>query len=436
MKCDCSVVLCGAASLSTMPCERCSSKTAKGQQKLCSRCRKIYEKEDGFKKVIVNDVLMYAETHRHGSSKDALVNAIASRCDSDNILSAKDTLVYHFADTGVLHSEMLVHRQNSPNRTDDMANTEDILKALESLEENNIDVTFVSDNWKVLPKSTPEEMTEIGVCQRLALLEAKFERYDLRLSDMCVDIKATKDKVSVIEGESAAHGDQLQQLVGSALMTQGGSKNNNTATTSAPTSPSLAQVVAGSTNAANSVKVSTRVADAPPAGVSVTSNGAHANPLSNRVDDDGFITPRHHAQQQMRLFRQEQKKNMMAQRGPTSHPTPRSGQHQLQAANGGGEAVRRTRRQGLVGEASGTGISATAASREFFVTYVNKECTLEQMKQHINFHGITERDLAIREGNDYNSFVLKISVEDVEKVRNPSMWPKGVFVRKFFTAKK
>ena len=95
----------------------------------------------------------------------------------------------------------------------------------------------------------------------------------------------------------------------------------------------------------------------------------------------------------------------------------------------------RKQRQGVVGEACDTGISSAPASREFFITYVTKECDEAKMKQHINSHGITERNLTLREGNDYNSFVLKVSVGDVDKVRNPAMWPQGIYVRKFYTNK-
>ncbi len=72
---------------------------------------------------------MYAETHRHGSRKDALVNAIATHCDSEGILMTKD---------------MLIQRHSSTNRSNGMASTEDIIKGLKQLDEDGIEVTRVT----------------------------------------------------------------------------------------------------------------------------------------------------------------------------------------------------------------------------------------------------------------------------------------------------
>ncbi len=91
-----------------------------------------------------------------------------------------------------------MHRQNSTNQSDGMANDEDIIKCLTDVEENSIAVTFVSDKWNELPKSTTEQMTDVGLCQRIATLEAKFERYNVNLTDMCVDVIINKDKYIIM----------------------------------------------------------------------------------------------------------------------------------------------------------------------------------------------------------------------------------------------
>ncbi len=95
------------------------------------------------------------------------VPQITTHCDNESIVIAKDTLVYHFAESGILHEDMLMHRQNSTNRSNDMANAEDIIKCLSELKENSIAVTFVSYKWHKLPKSTPQQMTDVGLCQRI-----------------------------------------------------------------------------------------------------------------------------------------------------------------------------------------------------------------------------------------------------------------------------
>ncbi len=88
------------------------------------------------------------------------VPQITTHCDNESIVIAKDTLVYHFAESGILHEDMLMHRQNSTNRSNDMSE-------LSELKENSIAVTFVSYKWHKLPKSTPQQMTDVGLCQRI-----------------------------------------------------------------------------------------------------------------------------------------------------------------------------------------------------------------------------------------------------------------------------
>ena len=127
----------------------------------------------------------------------------------------------------------------------------------------------------------------------------------------------------------------------------------------------------------------------------------------------------------MRRFRQQQKAQMMANddaRVPQTGPVNQR---------------RRQGRQGVMGMANNTVISAAPApNRDFFVTYVNKSCGLDQMWQYISDKSINVRDLKIKEGDDYNSFILTVSASEAPKVRDASMWPQGVFVRKYFPAKK
>ncbi len=90
-----------------------------------------------------------------------------------------------------------------------------------------------------------------------------------------------------------------------------------------------------------------------------------------------------------------------------------------------------------MGQATGPGlISAAGPSRELFVTYVSKICDLETMRQHMRSTGVVERDLSIKEGDDYNYFVLKVALEDSDKVKDPALWPKGVYVRRYYPARK
>ncbi len=50
--------------------------------------------------------------------------------------------------------------------------------------------------------------------------------------------------------------------------------------------------------------------------------------------------------------------------------------------------------------------------------------------------GVVEHELSIKEGDDYNSFVLKVALEDSDKVKDPALWPKCVYVRRYYAARK
>ncbi len=90
-----------------------------------------------------------------------------------------------------------------------------------------------------------------------------------------------------------------------------------------------------------------------------------------------------------------------------------------------------------MGQSAGPGlISVAGPNREHFVTCVSKICDLESMQQNVRSTGVVEHDLSIKKGDDYNSFVLNAALEDSEKVKDPALWPKGVYVRRYYPAGK
>ena len=49
--------------------------------------------------------------------------------------------------------------------------------------------------------------------------------------------------------------------------------------------------------------------------------------------------------------------------------------------------------------------------------------------------GVDYRSLKLVQGQFYNSFVLTVSFNDVSKITDPSFWPDGIWVRKYYPAK-
>ncbi len=58
------------------------------------------------------------------------------------------------------------------------------------------------------------------------------------------------------------------------------------------------------------------------------------------------------------------------------------------------------------------------------------------MRQNVRSTGVVEHNLSVKEVEDYNSFVLKVVLEDSDKVKNPALWPKGVYVSRYYPARK
>ncbi len=94
----------------------------------------------------------------------------------------------------------------------------------------------------------------------------------------------------------------------------------------------------------------------------------------------------------------------------------------------------RGRRGVIMGHGAGTGLRADPLpNRDFFISRIHKDDGLEVMRQYIRSEGVVIKDLAQTSHADsvFNSFKLSVVVTDVQKVRDPSMWPCGVFIRKW-----
>ncbi len=65
---------------------------------------------------------------------------------SEDILHAKKELIKQLGEFEILHEDMKTNRQNSNNRTDDMANCDDIVVVLGNLEDKSVMSVFVINN--------------------------------------------------------------------------------------------------------------------------------------------------------------------------------------------------------------------------------------------------------------------------------------------------
>ena len=88
----------------------------------------------------------------------------------------------------------------------------------------------------------------------------------------------------------------------------------------------------------------------------------------------------------------------------------------------------------LVGQAQNTGLlAAPMPSRDFFISRVNKNVTVDQLGAYIKSKGVEYRNLIKTNHADavHGSFRLTISLSDVKNVQNAAFWPKDLWVRKW-----
>ncbi len=156
--------------------EACKGKVS-GKNKLCDKCNKSESAaaaEAGVVKTIKNELLMCTEWHRQCSTREVLENVLSGHFSAEHVDEVRSCLVSELDDLGFFHSDIHKQRQMSNNRTEVMVMSGDIIKALEDLERNHIEIDFVAENWDILPKYKPEESTNLSIAERMAELEAKF----------------------------------------------------------------------------------------------------------------------------------------------------------------------------------------------------------------------------------------------------------------------
>ncbi len=100
--------------------------------------------------------------------------------------------------------------------------------------------------------------------------------------------------------------------------------------------------------------------------------------------------------------------------------------------NGTSHSGNRGSRGVIMGQGAGSLRTAPLPNRDFFISRIHKDDGLEVMRQYIRSKRVVIKDCVqtIHADSVFNSFKLSVVVTDVEKVRDPSMWPSSVFIRK------
>ena len=318
----------------------------------------------------------------------------------------------HFEDSNLL--EPMQTRLTWCNRTDREAMNDDILRGIGSLIENGIKVQCIARVWKLIPKSHPEGVNELSIAEKLADLEGKLKVLVDTLDGTKFDVVTNSQKISAMETDSKLHGQLIQQVLVKT--------NIHNAKY-----PSLAEVFAGgSSNRPLQMTGGTNRDGAPDSNDNdqcerkeEADHESQPIPVSPRIDSttqqlrDTFVIP---ADQRRKQNKQLQRENRSKQ--------PRNTQ--------------------MRGTIIGQGIDAAGVTmvpppdRDFFICRVHKSDAISEVGEYITRKGVKFRKLtkASNDNAKLNSFKLTIPVDDINKVKDPLLWPKGWNVRRWYVKAK
>lgn len=379
----------------------CGNK-AKKNNSLCDTCKqKVTDAQNGVQKEICDEILMYASFHRNTSAKDCIVAALNATCDADCLKVSKDLLYTEFGDLGLF--EDYKNRVNSPNRTEKMALSDDVVTLLGVLGDNKIPVKFTAADWEKMPKVHPSKLADVALADQITELRGITQALQASIIGITSDVSVNTSKIKVLENDNTTHGKLIQQCYNKF---DGGDKVDTTQW------PKVGSNVPSS-NASSSDTNSTNIDN------QRRFRSVSASDANSTHDVAAFVRPRDHIRKEARRNRQQQ-----SERSVSSTPS---------IVPPGGAKGRRT---GIIGQANDTVLrGAPAPNRDIFIARVHKSDGLAEVEAHNKSKGVTPIDLSLacHAESKFNSFKLSVALGDVDKIMDPTMWPTGVRVRKWFS---
>ena len=149
---------------------------------------------NGVRKVVLNELLAYANCYRHGCNDDAMQRVVLTHFSHEDIAEAKRLLVQEFqAVPGA--AQFATERRNSSARPAHEAEVEDIIGFLDVADvKKALDgYVFVAENLQKMPKYGPEEINLCTVVDRQVNMETAIK-----------DLSASVQKMSVVPSAAAA----------------------------------------------------------------------------------------------------------------------------------------------------------------------------------------------------------------------------------------
>ena len=320
---------------------------------------------------LIDNVLMYANHHRNGSTKDLLVRTIGGFYSNDEINDAKTLIYERFGALNLLQNEH--DRRGSQNRSEMMAICSDIIDDLFKLEENDINITCCAVNRMRTPKIAPEEIINISTADKLAEMEAKFMFYDNALSEIRRENATIENRMN---GIVKTIGPDKSAYPSKTPTPSANSVSAPTPSTSTPNTPTPSTSTA-STPTPSAPTPSEYSASTPTPSASTSSEPSSSAPISSAHTPRAFLTrvspskPDVHAdvtpaapESYVTVLRRSYPKRLNLTSNKSARVSNASRESESRVSKESSNARRYVRRGGITGNSTSGGLRATPSQYE------------------------------------------------------------------------
>ena len=320
---------------------------------------------------IANDVLCYLSTARHSLGRDTIVANSVAFYSVTSIIEAKQLIFKTVGQNPITRKKCQTH----PNPL--VADINDVLSLLDKTDEDGKKIPdFVASKFNSLPPSGFEAVASVICSLRDEISAVKHELSQIRETNQC-DVKLLEDVGCVKHDVS----DIKMSL----------SRANLTINQDVPLQSCSDSVL---TYAAATV-----AQNKPGASVQLETN---VRPTKINVATVGVKKPDENA---WRLVRNGKRKK---------------------------ELINGSRLNGTDGL---TAAPTSEKSLDLFLGGCGDETTVEQVKTYCGTIGFTARVSSLETKANYKAYKISVAAGDRDLMLDSSLWPQGLFVRKFFTAR-
>ena len=151
---------------------------------------------------IVQPLLAYIAFSMNSGSTDSIKRAVLGHFSTSQINDAKDVVWSEKIADNLLGTR--TKRRNTSARSETEANVQDIIDALKLLDRDEKMPLFVVDylSLSIIPRSHPEELNDISLCDRLNRLEEKMSNLQQGLDRTVAENIDIKDKLAQMNKSS------------------------------------------------------------------------------------------------------------------------------------------------------------------------------------------------------------------------------------------